>query len=150
MNDTPVIMALITMLVIVCVFLIIPKDPYSWTVRDRHHAVALAHNLRITMIRSSGSLKRTPLRRVSKKRAKQNRLYAVLRKEYLVAHPRCKVCEDKQHVPVRAATEIHHMNKRHGERLNDMSMWLPVCHTCHMVIEHAKKDAREVGYLMDI
>jgi hypothetical protein len=102
------------------------------------------------MIRSSGSLKRTPLRRVSKKRAKQNRLYAVLRKEYLVAHPRCKVCEDKQHVPIRAATEIHHMNKRHGERLNDMSMWLPVCHTCHMVIEHAKKDAREVGYLMDI
>ena len=29
MNDTPVIMALITVAVIVCVFLIIPKDPYS-------------------------------------------------------------------------------------------------------------------------
>ena len=113
-------------------------------------------NTETIMMRSSGSLKRTgtlkrtTLRRVSKKRAKENKLYSVLRTEYLQLHTNCKVCEDQGHVPVRKATEIHHMNKRFGSRLNDMTMWLPVCHSCHMAIEADKKNAREVGYLMDI
>ena len=122
-------------------------------VTDQETATVI--NLGTTMtqysgLKRTGTLKRSPLRRVSKKRAKENRLYNVLRTEYLQLHTNCKVCENQGHVPVRKATEIHHMNKRFGSRLNDMTMWLPVCHACHMAIEADKKNAREVGYLMDI
>ena len=93
------------------------------------------------MKRSTG-LKRTPLRKVSKKRAIANRVYLRLRKEQLAIYPICRVCAK------RPSTDIHHMNKRSGERLNDVSMFLPVCRPCHQWIHDYPADARDKGFLV--
>ena len=66
-------------------------------------------------------LKRTgrKLRPVSKKRAKQNKLYSEIRKVYLEENPACEVC-GKQ------ATQIHHKRGRIHDRLNDTAFFMPV------------------------
>lgn len=108
-------------------------------------------------------MKRTPLRRVSIKRAKELREYSKLREAYLVAHPYCqvaikingldeaKVIENCGHDGyggiVRLATEIHHVGKRYGSRLNDTSKWLAVSRLMHLRIEQDKTWARANGLL---
>ena len=108
-------------------------------------------------------MKRTPLRRVSKKRAKQLRTYTDVRKEYLKEHPWCVVCVKEFSIKhqdfyndveyngpissnletVRKATQIHHVCKRRGDKLNDTSKFLPVCARCHTWIERHLNLARE-------
>ena len=91
-------------------------------------------------------MKRTPLRRISTKKRKQNEEYTKLRKAYLEEHPVCKVCESAP------STEIHHMRGR-GSRTNDVSTWLSVCRSCHYKIHYGAnhgygpKWAREHGFL---
>lgn len=113
-------------------------------------------------------MKRTPLRRVSKKRAKQNREYSKLRKEWLELHPYCQATIklygldeeevikwgglvlatlNRHEIVVPRATEIHHMAKRYGSRLNDTTKWLAVCREMHDRIELNKSWARENGLL---
>lgn len=68
-----------------------------------------------------------PVRRVSAKRARANRRYTVLRRDYLTAHPRCEFpggC-------VQPATEIHHKAGRVGPLLLDVGHWAPLCHAHH-------------------
>lgn len=89
-------------------------------------------------------MKRTPLRRVSKKREKENRIYRTLRKQYLSEHPECEMPECR-----RAATDIHHKNKR-GKNLNKVDTWMALCRPCHTLIENNKSWARENNYLADI
>jgi len=106
------------------------------------HATASADNSRTTMKRSTG-LKRTPLRKVSKKRAKQNREYSKInRVVYLESHPTCQVCDK------RSACDIHHKDKRSGDRLNDITMFLAVCRPCHQWIHDYPADARKQGFLV--
>lgn len=52
-------------------------------------------------------------------------------------------------VPVPASEEIHHVNKRRGDRLNDTSEWLAVSRRYHREIERNKAWARAKGYLKD-
>jgi len=108
-------------------------------------------------------MKRTPIKRVSSKRAKELREYAKLREAYLAAHPYCQatiliagldeaeVISRQGHYGngciVRDATEIHHVAKRYGSRLNDMSKWLAVCRGMHLYIEQDKTWARANGLL---
>ena len=127
------------------------------------------------MQRSSPLKRKKPIRRRSKKRAAQERIYSVLKQQYLIANPICEVWlkehgfekrEDGYGCPDRAlkystgdlintfgaleATEIHHKNKRHGPRLNDTSEWLAVCRENHERIENKKAWARQVGFLRNI
>lgn len=88
-------------------------------------------------------LKRCPIRKVSKKRAKQLREYSKLRKEFLAKHPHCEIFENDC---TRKATEIHHMNKREGERLLDTAWWLPACRSCHQFITDRPACARASGF----
>lgn len=100
-------------------------------------------------------MKKTPIRRVSKKRRKQNAEYSKKRKAYLEAHPTCEVCLAEGWGP-RRSTDIHHTAKR-GVYLNDEGTWLAVCRTCHDRIEwgeqrngvrqYGKTWARAQGYL---
>lgn len=119
-------------------------------------------------------MKRTPIRKVSKKRAGQNRLYAMLRPRYLNDHPWCQIFmmrfglkeEDiKQYngaykettndgmnywkiVPL--ATEIHHTKKPKSTYLCDQSTWLSACREQHEWVENNKGKARELGLLQNI
>lgn len=90
-------------------------------------------------------MKRTPLRRVSKKRQKDLREYGKLRKEYIAGHPVCEVCG------TRKTTDIHHKGVaggvKRGSNLNNTDTWIGVCRACHTDIEMNKTWAREKGYL---
>lgn len=92
--------------------------------------------------------RKTPLKRggrlrpVSKKRAKQNKVYFSLRLKYLYLHPTCEVCKEKK------ATQIHHKKGRVGERLNDCLYWLGVCFECHNKIHHNPSWAYAKDYLI--
>jgi len=94
------------------------------------------------------SLKRkTPLKRggrlkpVSKKRAKQNKVYSAVRLEYLQHNPLCERCGKK-------ADQIHHKKGRFGERLNDKDFFMAVCMTCHNWIHSNSIEAYSKGYLL--
>lgn len=127
--------------------------------------------------RGTASLKRTPIRRVSTKRAKQLREYATRRDRYLAENPICEVwlrengwqkkgaglyektvgavtveiaadaLSENVHAP--ASAEIHHVNKRRGAMLNDENHWLAVCRKNHERIENDKAWARREGFLLN-
>lgn len=113
-------------------------------------------------------MKRTPIRRVSKKRAQENRIYAKRRLIFLAAHPYCQIwllkmgktesdvvdgmveVEDGMRsrlITVPPATEVHHMNSRHGWRLLDETEWLAVCRGQHEWVKSNQSAARELGVL---
>lgn len=83
-----------------------------------------------------------PMRRVSKKRAKENKLYMEVRKVYLTEHPRCQVCIDSP------ACDIHHRRGRWKSRLYDTEFFLAVCRPCHDRIHHNPEWAYEKGLLL--
>lgn len=79
---------------------------------------------RKTPLKGGSSLKRTPLRPVSKKRRGELKEYSVLRKVYLATFPKCWCCPNP-------ATDIHHRHGRFKDRLNDTTFWIGVCRPCH-------------------
>lgn len=117
-------------------------------------------------------VRRTPLKRVSAKRAKEGRIYAERRKLFLAAHPWCQIwlaengVEEKDvlrhgiayvrhpiltHIstPEQAprSTEIHHRLKRGKNYLNEAS-WMAVSREMHEKVEQNKSWARQRGYLV--
>jgi hypothetical protein len=95
-------------------------------------------------MKRGGFIKRkTPMRRVSPKRAIERRTYSALRKQYLAEHPWCEL------IPTLRATQIHHKNKCRGARLNDTSEWMAISYAGHRLIEDNKGWARANGYLRD-
>jgi hypothetical protein len=87
------------------------------------------------------SVKRTPLRRASKRRAAQLREYHRLHGAWLLAHPVCEICRAKR------STQVHHSKGRIGNRLNATEDWIAICSFCHEKIHSHAKWARENGYL---
>lgn len=114
-------------------------------------------------------MKRTRIKQLNPKRAEQKRKYAEAREGYLRLHPVCQIwiCEkqyDESEVVAAynagqrtfrgelmpQATQIHHRNKRHGERLLDQRWWMAVCRANHERVEANKSWARDKGYLLPI
>lgn len=92
-------------------------------------------------------MKRTPLRRVSKKKAKDNRLYTQLRKTFLGLNPYCQANLPPETVfCTHYATECHHVFKR-GKYLNVTSTWLALCRNCHQWITDHPGQARTLNLL---
>ena len=87
-------------------------------------------------------MRRTPLKRVSRKREKEGRIYAARRKDFLEELPVCEVCADKK------STDVHHRLGR-GKYYLDKATWLSVCRSCHERIHAEPKWSRENGYLLD-
>jgi len=85
------------------------------------------------------------IRKVSKKRAAQNREYKKLRAEYTEKHP---YCEARGLSCTFYATDLHHKNHRNGERLNDVSNFMAVCRGCHNWIHAHPAEARAKGWLI--
>jgi hypothetical protein len=86
-------------------------------------------------------MKRTPIRRVSVKRAAQLRQYSSQRTTYLKAHPICHVCRTEY------STEIHHKQGRIGLALLDEAHWIAICRQCHRRVEENKSWARAEGHI---
>jgi hypothetical protein len=93
-------------------------------------------------------LKRTPFKKkgsklkpVSDKRAIENKTYSTLRKVFLEG----KMCAVYPHL---RATEVHHTNKRNGERLNDLHFWLAVSREGHEYIHANPIESKEKGWLL--
>lgn len=87
-------------------------------------------------------MKRSPLRRVSKRRAKENKEYSRLRLTYLGMFPICERCKKSESV------HIHHTNGRFKERLNDTKHWKALCFECHMFVHHNPSQAKNEGYFL--
>ena len=85
--------------------------------------------------------RRTPLRKISKKRVREMVEYRKKREIYLREHPICEVCGTS------AATEIHHVRGRHSGGFLDEKTFLAVCRYCHNKIHAYPKWAEELGYL---
>ena len=86
--------------------------------------------------------KHTPkkgINKVSSRTAELKKEYLVRREEFLKG----KICP----VTNKPATEVHHMNGREYERLNDESEWLGVTRYGHGWIHANPKEAREKGWL---
>jgi len=112
-----------------------------------------------------GKAPRKRIRKVSKRRAPQNREYTLRRRAYLLEHPYCEahkiICEwlwDNDRVAWERAPfgydghgpdaeEIHHKKKPKCKYLNDESTWLAVAAWSHRWIEDHKRDARLIGLL---
>jgi hypothetical protein len=86
-------------------------------------------------------MKRTPIRRISAKRAREMKEYTRLRAEFMAARPTCERCS------TRASKECHHKAKRGINYLN-VSTWAALCHACHRKVHENPSWARENGLLI--
>lgn len=122
------------------------------------------------MIQRKTFLKRTPLRRVSKKRSRELAIYTKKRRIFLETNRACQVELDTigmkqtdvfavQHgkafvgnePPTRiiaASTEVHHRAGRTGTNFLDESTWIAVGRDGHNKIHQNPSWARAQGYLV--
>lgn len=83
-----------------------------------------------------------PIKKVSAKRAAQEREYKKLRKEYLKVHP---ICEAALPQCSKVATDIHHKAGR-GKHLLNTDTWMASCRNCHTYIETHPAESKERGF----
>lgn len=86
-------------------------------------------------------IRRTPLRKMSAKRQRESRIYAVKRKAFLEATPMCQLCT------LAESQDVHHLEGRLGGNYLNEATWLPVCRHCHDWIHTHPIQAREQGLL---
>lgn len=79
----------------------------------------------------------------SSKRAKTEAEYSKVRKQFLNDHSMCMA-----RIPgcTLTATEIHHKKGRDGDLLTNTEFFLPVCRSCHNIIEMNAEMAKEEGF----
>jgi transcription elongation factor Elf1 len=82
---------------------------------------------------------RTPIKKVSDNRKKQNAEYLKIRAQFLKENPKCKVCG-------KDANQIHHAKGRISTLLSDLKHFISVCGLCHTKIELNPLWAKENGY----
>lgn len=87
------------------------------------------------------ALQRSPLRRISKKRAKEGRTYTEVSGAFLADNPTCEMCK------VAASTELHHKRGRVGSLLCDTRFFAACCNYCHTFIHANPAIARQLGLL---
>ena len=101
---------------------------------------------RTALRRSTKRLRRTPLRKVSKKSERMKKYYA-LRKKWIEGAGRqfqlCQICLSK------FGTDVHHRKSRRGNLLFDTDWWMWLCRDCHMNRVHGDvKTAKKNGWLV--
>lgn len=102
-----------------------------------------------TALRRRNCLKRRKrLRKVSPKRVRENRIYARLRKVFLVENPICDAALlELPVVCTGLATEIHHKARR-GRNYLKTETWAGLCANCHRWTEENGKAAEKLGLLI--
>lgn len=99
---------------------------------------------RTPLKRGTNPLKRTPLRRVSKKQGAKLRDYSKIRAEFLSENRRCEVCVPE--ICRHASQDVHHSQGR-GPYLCAKETFVAACRPCHDWIHSHPGQAREAGYL---
>lgn len=84
-----------------------------------------------------------PIKKVTAKRAIQNKEYLRLNREYLEQYPVCEVVECHY-----KSNQVHHMCGREGELLTNVDFFLAVCQDCHDKIHDNPEWSRSQGYLL--
>lgn len=84
------------------------------------------------------------MRKLSKKRAKENRQYLKLREKFLADNPICQIkvpgiCRHE-------ATTVHHSMGRMGLLLIDVRYFKGACLPCHCYVEEHPAEAKEKGW----
>jgi hypothetical protein len=85
-------------------------------------------------------MKRSPLKRVSKKRQERLNVYYKLKRKFLSEH---HVCERCQKAP---AQDVHHKAGQ-GSNTNNVETWAALCRPCHRWVHDNAGVAREEGWL---
>lgn len=82
-----------------------------------------------------------PIKKITEKRAKQNREYLEIREQFLEQYPVCQVkdCQNK-------ATEIHHIQGRANDLLTNPENFLAICSTHHTHFTTNSAEAIKEGY----
>jgi hypothetical protein len=90
-----------------------------------------------------------PIRKVSKKQAKELQDYSIQRRQFLAGHPECEArvaenCDGD-------ACEVHHSAKR-GKNLLNVETFIAACRPCHRYIEDvmSSDERREKGLLRTV
>ena len=83
--------------------------------------------------------KRKRMRRVSRKRAKELRLYTPLRRAFLATRPICERCG-------KASTDVHHRFGR-GPNFLNVSTWAASCNPCNLWAKDNPVAARTEGWI---
>lgn len=93
-------------------------------------------------------MKRTAIRRISKRRKPEYQAYLKERNEFL--HGRLCEFPDNAALPgcYRLATTVHHMKGRAGKLLRDQMYWLPLCFEHHSWVENHKQTSRKMGLIL--
>lgn len=79
------------------------------------------------------------VRKVSEKRANEEKAYQVVRAGFLATH---YYCAAKLEGCTYKATDVHHSSGREGKKLTDVTKFIAVCRNCHSLL-HDKLSAAE-------
>lgn len=81
-----------------------------------------------------------PVKKVTEKRAKQNREYLKMREDFLIQYPVCQVkdCQKK-------SAHVHHRRGRQNDLLTNPEWFLAICEDHHIYYTEHSKEAIEKG-----
>ena len=85
--------------------------------------------------------RKTPMKRMSKRRQTESKIYSKKRAAFLAERPVCEICG------VRASTDIHHVGGRAGGLYLDETHWLALCRPDHDFLHRKPRLSREMGYI---
>jgi len=86
-----------------------------------------------------GKKKVKPIAKVSPKRMEENKVYSILREQFLLG----KWCAYHGHGCI--PTTVHHAKGRIGTLLLNVKYWVPLCMQAHEWVERNPKEAKEKG-----
>ncbi len=89
------------------------------------------------------TVKKTPLRKMSKAKAVEHRKYLKLKSEALQDNARCEFPDCYEQ-----ASQVHHAKGRHGPLLNDKRYWWLLCFEHHSWVHTYPNKARQIEGLL--
>jgi hypothetical protein len=100
---------------------------------SHNHAIRKAAKVKVKVVRE--------VKRITEKRAKQNREYLEMREQFLDQYPMCQIkdCTKK-------STEIHHIKGKANDLLTNPENFLAICPDCHKEITEHSAKAIQDGY----
>lgn len=82
-----------------------------------------------------------PVKKITEKRAKQNREYLEMREQFLEQYPMCQIKDC-----TRKSTQIHHIQGRANDLLTNPENFLAICSTHHTHFTTNSAEAIKEGY----
>lgn len=82
-----------------------------------------------------------PVKKITEKRAKQNREYLEMREQFLEQYPMCQIKDC-----TRKSTQIHHIQGKANDLLTNPENFLAICDECHRTITEHSAEAIKEGY----